>query len=327
MQRDPHPTALLLDFIARHRGLPPKFLSVDIETREHPELKALLPSPKEGDIPAVMLDRLEIICIQVMDVSGRTVILEGNEADVLAAFFSLLVDDLMLVTWNGKGLDLPAMELRARTRFSFDTANCRREVPSFYRCHSRWGDRAIPSLDLGEACGCGGRMLKLHHAAQMFGLPGKPGDFGEKVAEMLAGPEDQRQLGIQYCISDVVTPIQIGFLGGFFADTLGGKMRTNTRNLFLLPEEIGTVIDRPCELEGWMAELVAIYPKLAASRAAIASGNKRLLNCDSEYLTELLKSLVDAGSIDLLFSEEFQSLLKRCVPANQAATAFALTSE
>jgi DNA polymerase elongation subunit (family B) len=313
MEINPHPIALLLDYIGRQRTLPPRILSVDIETRENPELRDILP-PLEGDQPAaVMLDRLEIVCIQMMDVSGRTVILEGDEATVLKQFFTILEPNVCLVTWNGQGLDLPAIELRARVAFASCPANTRAEVPAYFRCQSRWGDRNMPTLDLGQACSCGGRMLKLHHAAKLFSLPGKPGDYGAEVADMLSGTKKEREVAIQYCISDVLTPLQIGFLGGFFADFTNSKQRVDTSSLFLLPDNMGTVIDRPCTLSGWHADLAEVFPKLAGARAAIASGNKRMLNTQSEYLTELLKSMVEVGTIDLLFSDGFADILTQRV--------------
>lgn len=100
-----------------------------------------------------------------------------------------------IVTWNGRGFDLPVLELR-----SF-----RHGIPqAWYRSGNRYGeDRHVDLCDTLSSYGVRGVTgYNLDTFARLMGLPGKNGSDGSQVAALHeAGEHDKIR---QYCKRDTV---------------------------------------------------------------------------------------------------------------------------
>jgi predicted PolB exonuclease-like 3'-5' exonuclease len=120
-----------------------------------------------------------------------------DEAGMLADFAEFMTKwKAHLVTWNGRGFDLPVLLLRAlRHGIPF---------PWYYRERDyRYRYSEEGHLDLGDFLSDHGaaRMTSLHGAARLCGLPGKDGVDGSQVEGLYnAGQIEALR---QYCLSDV----------------------------------------------------------------------------------------------------------------------------
>lgn len=187
-------------------ALPESFLVLDLETVIDAELYTP-PEVPEGETPpfpplyahrpilfgALWLDG---------DLGPRRLgfIGEGQDEPGMLAEFARQVEAERphLVTYNGRGFDLPVLALRC----------LRYGLPLAYLAgggEARQVASGAPHLDLCELLG--GRGLGLDAAARLIGLPGKQGMDGSQVAELHARG-DWAALR-RYCLSDVV---QTGFL-------------------------------------------------------------------------------------------------------------------
>lgn len=121
-----------------------------------------------------------------------------DEADMLAELSAFITEHRpLVVTWNGRGFDLPVLTLRAlRHGLSLPWIY---DDPGFRDRRSEDGH-----LDLGDFLANHGaaRMTSLDGAARLIGLPGKDGMDGSQVEALYRAG----QLGTlrQYCLSDVV---------------------------------------------------------------------------------------------------------------------------
>jgi predicted PolB exonuclease-like 3'-5' exonuclease len=122
-----------------------------------------------------------------------------DEAGMLADFAEFMGKwKPRLVTWNGRGFDLPVLMLRS-LRYGLS-------VPWYYRDPGfRYRFNAEGHWDLGDYLADFGaaRMASLHGAARLIGLPGKEEGLDGSQVEGLyrAG---QIEILRQYCLSDVV---------------------------------------------------------------------------------------------------------------------------
>lgn len=105
-----------------------------------------------------------------------------------------------LVTWNGRGFDLPVIMTRAM-KYGF-------QCPLWFGNRDnryRYSDRG--HIDVMDVISDFGAAQKIHleQAAKMIGLPGKPdGVDGGSVEDMIAASEDGIYRVREYCLSDVL---------------------------------------------------------------------------------------------------------------------------
>lgn len=184
--------------------MPPSYLVLDIETVPDAELHTP-PEPAPGVEKAFPpLYACKPIVLGVMWLDERLAckrmgtIGEGkDEAGMLADFAEFMTRHRPhLVTWNGRGFDLPVLTLRAlRHGVSF---------PWYYQERDyRYRYSADGHLDLCDFLSDHGaaRMISLSGAARLIGLPGKDGLDGSQVEGLYhAG---QLEALRQYCLSDV----------------------------------------------------------------------------------------------------------------------------
>jgi predicted PolB exonuclease-like 3'-5' exonuclease len=160
----------------------------------------------EPKFPPLPLHVPEVICwLNVESVAGKPTFemtiydrgAEMTEADAL----NLLARDLKsagrLVSWNGRGFDMPLLNLRAM-KFGVDWSfweDRRHRFPNFKKPLFHY-DMQDQLGDYGAA-----RSIALDRTAKLIGLPGKVGiDGGEVKAALEAG--DRRRV-IAYCCNDV----------------------------------------------------------------------------------------------------------------------------
>jgi predicted PolB exonuclease-like 3'-5' exonuclease len=123
---------------------------------------------------------------------------EGKTEDAMMADFADFMGKWrpQLVTWNGRGFDLPVMALRA-LRFGLNFGWYYRGEGYRYR-YTEEGHLDLCDLlsDHGAA-----KMTSLDGAARLIGLPGKAGVDGSQVEGLYqAGQIDSLR---RYCLSDV----------------------------------------------------------------------------------------------------------------------------
>jgi 3'-5' exonuclease len=188
----------------------PSYLVLDIETVPDRELW-VAPEPPVGQPPAtggpfpplyacrpVVIGALwldEQLAVKRIGVFGES---KGkDEAGVMADFADFMGKHRpRLVTWNGRGFDLPVLALRAlRHGLAFGW---------YYRGEGyRYRYSEEGHLDLCDAISDHGaaKMTSLDGAARLIGLPGKGGVDGSQVEGMYqAGQIDALR---RYCLADV----------------------------------------------------------------------------------------------------------------------------
>jgi predicted PolB exonuclease-like 3'-5' exonuclease len=121
-----------------------------------------------------------------------------DEASMLGDFSDFMARERpRLVTWNGRGFDLPVVVLRALRHGV--------PLPWYYQDPELRNRRSEEQhLDLGDALADHGaaRMTSLHGAARLCGLPGKDGGIDGSQVEGLYRAGQMEAL-YQYCLSDV----------------------------------------------------------------------------------------------------------------------------
>jgi 3'-5' exonuclease len=110
---------------------------------------------------------------------------DWNEERLLSKFWEYFTENKpRLITWNGKGFDLPVLRLRAM-RYGISAR-------SWYQCGTKWenyGQRFAPEWhcdvmeQLSDYRACA--MMSLDEIAQAMGLPGKLGGHGSQVEAMV----------------------------------------------------------------------------------------------------------------------------------------------
>ena len=183
---------------------PASYLVLDIETIPDPELYSP-PEPSAGtERPFPPLYACRPIVLGVMwldeDLSVKRIgtIGEGkDEAGMMADFADFMNQRKPhIVTWNGRGFDLPVLALRG-LRFGLN-------FNWYYRGEGyRYRFSEEGHLDLADVISDHGaaRMTSLDGAARLIGLPGKDGVDGSQVEGLFhAGQIDSLR---NYCLSDV----------------------------------------------------------------------------------------------------------------------------
>jgi predicted PolB exonuclease-like 3'-5' exonuclease len=179
-------------------------LVLDIETVPDADLYTP-PQPSPGvDRPFPPLFACRPIVIGVMWLDEQLVcrrmgtIGEGkDEAGMLADFAEFMGKyEPNLVTWNGRGFDLPVLMLRSLRHGV--------SAPWYYKKGDyRYRYSTEGHLDLADFLSDHGatRMTSLHGAARLVGLPGKDGVDGSQVEGMFRTGQIEALRG--YCLSDV----------------------------------------------------------------------------------------------------------------------------
>jgi predicted PolB exonuclease-like 3'-5' exonuclease len=179
-------------------------LVLDIETIPDAELYSpAQPSPgTERTFPPIFACKPVVIGVMWLDenlICKKTgTIGEGkDEGGMLADFAEFMAKwEPTLVTWNGRGFDLPVLMLRS-LRYGVS-------APWYYRKPGyRYRYSTDGHLDLCDVLSDHGatRMTSLHGAARLIGLPGKDGVDGSQVEALYRTGQLEALRG--YCLSDV----------------------------------------------------------------------------------------------------------------------------
>jgi predicted PolB exonuclease-like 3'-5' exonuclease len=120
-----------------------------------------------------------------------------DEGGMLADFAEFMAKwEPTLVTWNGRGFDLPVLMLRS-LRYGVSAPWYYRKPGYRYRYSS---DGHVDLCDVLADYGAT-RMTSLHGAARLIGLPGKDGVDGSQVEALYRTGQIEALRG--YCLSDV----------------------------------------------------------------------------------------------------------------------------
>jgi predicted PolB exonuclease-like 3'-5' exonuclease len=180
------------------------FLVLDIETIPDAELYApAQPSPgTERTFPPIFACKPVVIGVMWLDENlvckKAGTIGEGKDEAGMLADFAEFVNkwEPTLVTWNGRGFDLPVLMLRS-LRYGVS-------APWYYRKPGyRYRYSTDGHVDLCDILADHGatRMTSLHGAARLIGLPGKDGVDGSQVEALFRTGQIEALRG--YCLSDV----------------------------------------------------------------------------------------------------------------------------
>ena len=182
----------------------PTFLVLDIETIPDAELYTpAQPSPgSERAFPPIFACKPVVIGVMWLDESlvckKAGTIGEGKEEGPMLVDFAEFMAkwEPTIVTWNGRGFDLPVLMLRS-LRYGVS-------APWYYRGtkyrHRYSADRHVDLCDVLADHGAS-RMTSLHGAARLIGLPGKEGVDGSQVEALYRTGQMEVLRG--YCLSDV----------------------------------------------------------------------------------------------------------------------------
>jgi hypothetical protein len=182
----------------------PTFLVLDIETIPDADLYTpAQPSPgTERTFPPIFACKPVVIGVMWLDENlvckKAGTIGEGkDEGPMLADFAEFMAKwEPVLVTWNGRGFDLPVLMLRS-LRYGVS-------APWYYRkAGYRYRYSTEKHIDLCDVLADHGatRMTSLHGAARLIGLPGKEGVDGSQVEALYRTGQIEALRG--YCLSDV----------------------------------------------------------------------------------------------------------------------------
>jgi hypothetical protein len=183
---------------------PTSYLVLDIETIPDPELYAAPEAAAGVERPFPPLYACRPIVLGVMwldeDLACKRIGTFGegkDEAGMMADFADFMnARKPHIVTWNGRGFDLPVLALRG-LRFGLN-------FNWYYRGEGyRYRFSEEGHLDLADVISDHGaaRMTSLDGAARLIGLPGKDGVDGSQVEGLYhAGQIEVLRL---YCLSDV----------------------------------------------------------------------------------------------------------------------------
>jgi predicted PolB exonuclease-like 3'-5' exonuclease len=180
----------------------PSSLVVDIETIPDPELVAT-PPPEGGPLPPPVCHQIVALGVAWLDERYRLqrvgLVGAGKTEPGMLADFARFMDERAprLVTWNGRGFDLPVIAARCfRHGVPFRHYYEKRDLRYRFSCEGHF-DLMDFMADFGAA-----RAAKLDVAARAAGMPGKLGVDGSDVARLVA---EGRLAEVQrYCVTDVV---------------------------------------------------------------------------------------------------------------------------
>ncbi len=178
------------------------YLTFDVEAIRDATLGEYVPKPNGDAFPPAPYWRVACIGVLAADADLRTtkinVVRGSNEAEVLRGFAGYVDDrEPDLVTFNGRGFDLPVI-----------TARCLRHGIQFKRRFARdvsyryTTDGHTDVADFLSDYGAG-RAATLDIWSKLIGLPGKMDVAGSDVAAMIA--EGRLEDVETYCLTDVVS--------------------------------------------------------------------------------------------------------------------------
>lgn len=179
------------------------FLVLDIETVLDPELPLPQPGGEASSLPPPPHHQIVVIGVLWLDANHRVqrlgVIGDGKGEAAMLADFAHFLDERApdLVTWNGRGFDLPVIAARC-LRHGVVLRHYYGDREVRYRFSTAGHYDVMDYLaDFGAA-----RPAKLDTAARLVGMPGKVGVDGKDIGPMIhAG----RLADVQaYCLTDVV---------------------------------------------------------------------------------------------------------------------------
>ncbi len=219
------------------------YLVLDIETIPDADLYSpAQPSPgTERSFPPIFACKPVVIGVMWLDENLACkkigTIGEGkDEGPMLADFAEFMARwEPTLVTWNGRGFDLPVLMLRS-LRYGVS-------APWYYRKSGyRYRYSTERHVDLCDVLADHGatRMTSLHGAARLIGLPGKEGVDGSQVEALYRTGQIEALRG--YCLSDVA----------------------QTAFLFLRFRLLAGLLDRPAYTQAASAllDIIAADPRL-----------------------------------------------------------------
>ena len=191
---------------------PQNLLVIDLETLPDP---AILPVERDPDaFPKPIQHKIVTLGFLLARIErdgagerytvrrlGAASIAERGEREILAGFWQLIDRQCpRVVTWNGRGFDLPVLKQRSLIH-GLAAFNWHRTDPRFgydYRFESNWH---CDLMDLLSDFGASPR-LGLDETARALGLPGKWNGHGAEVGELAAANEFEAI--DRYCQGDVL---------------------------------------------------------------------------------------------------------------------------
>ena len=165
------------------------------------DIETLAPANEDGSFPPWPLH--EPVCATVLSQKkfgddytfGIETIDFANERAGLRRLFELLDPGATLVTWNGRGFDVPVLQLAASRQLLFEDNALRTAWMA-----PRW---AITHADLAELYGRfgGAGRPSLANVCKALGIDAKTQGSGDSVAAMIADGREQQVF--RYCEEDV----------------------------------------------------------------------------------------------------------------------------
>lgn len=155
----------------------------------------------------------------------------GDEREVLGSFAEMMGRARRLVSWNGRGYDLPVIQARAMRHGVL--------LPRFGVWMHRFRDDHVDLMDV--LCGHGAAARgRLADYARVIGLPGKHVGDGFKVGEMTPEEEaaycldDVAQLALVYCAWKVTTGADVDAVRGSIVGAIHADHRLRPLSAALL---------------------------------------------------------------------------------------------
>lgn len=165
------------------------------------DIETLAPEAEDGSFPPWPLH--EPVCASVLSQKkvgddyefDISTVEFANERKGLRQLFELLDPAAMLVTWNGRGFDVPVLQLAASRQLLFEDTTLRTAWMA-----PRW---AVNHADLAELYGRfgGAGRPRLANVCKALGISAKTQGSGDNVAAMIAAGKEQQVF--KYCEEDV----------------------------------------------------------------------------------------------------------------------------
>ncbi len=235
-------------------------LVIDLETVRDETVPFEPKTPDE--FPPAACWRIVTIGAMALDGDRFGVVGGATEAERVAAFVRFIERERpRLITWNGRGFDIPVIVARAlKYGIAMPWWYGDRATRYRYNTDGHWDVKDFLS-DFGA-----GKIGHLDQAARLVGFPGKIGVDGSQVADMVAAG---RQAEVDaYCLCDVAQTAAIALRVELMTGAMGPRVFGETARRLLdridaKPElaELGAQIDRAAFLLSPQVELV-IAPRV-----------------------------------------------------------------
>lgn len=182
-----------------------KKVVLDIETILDAEAAARADYDEGEGFPPFILHALACVSMLIVeqDLAGRPIYSirsysreNMSERAIIASVERVLSDSFEVITYNGRGFDVPVLMTRTALTGEF--------APTIARLHAsrryRMGNH-VDLLDVVTAYGAAPK-LRLHLLCSAFGIPAKLDVHGGDVASLVAAGDWQKV--VNYCETDVV---------------------------------------------------------------------------------------------------------------------------